>query len=227
VLLAIALECFLVANASTGEIVRREGKCTQRLPPFSTFKLPLAVMGFDSGQLPATYKWDGTKRELPEWNRDTDERAWLKYSVVWYSQRLTPKIGAKRIDEYLAKFDYGNRDFSGGLTRAWLGSSLQISPEEQLAFLLRFQKLPVKREALEKTLAILPVEIDEPTLRIAGKTGSSGGPHGLGWYIGFARANGVAYAFVAQSHGDTPFFGRAVRDEAVDELRTYFGVPCH
>ncbi|ASX27927.1 hypothetical protein BA173_03570 [Rickettsia sp. MEAM1 (Bemisia tabaci)] len=52
-------------------------------------------------------------------------------------------------------FSYGNQDTSGdkgknnGLTNAWLSSSLEISPEEQIAFLqkLAADQLPVSLKA--------------------------------------------------------------------------------
>ena len=61
----------------------------------------------------------------------------MRYSVVWFFQDIATKLGERREREYLERFDYGNRDASGGLTTFWLGRSLAISPEEQVAFLQR------------------------------------------------------------------------------------------
>ena len=60
---------------------------------------------------------------------------------------------------------FSNRDLTGdagednGLTRAWLSSSLQISPGEQIQFLRMFllRDLPFSAEAVEKTIASMPV----------------------------------------------------------------------
>ena len=61
-----------------------------------------------------------------EWKQPTDPTRWLKYSVVWYSQRITHALGAERLTAYANAFSYGNADFSGdpgknnGLERAWI-----------------------------------------------------------------------------------------------------------
>lgn len=63
----------------------------------------------------------------------------------------------KKFQEYVTKFDYGNKDLSGdkgqnnGLTNAWLSSSLGISSLEQIAFLQKMlaDKLPIKPHAIQ------------------------------------------------------------------------------
>jgi len=53
-------------------------------------------MAFDAGILKdegSGMKWDGTKTSRQEWNRDQTAASWMKYSVVWFSQRLTPQLG--------------------------------------------------------------------------------------------------------------------------------------
>ena len=48
---------------------------------------------------------------------------------------LAARIGPERMQEYIDKIGYGNKDISGGLTTFWLGSSLQISAPEQVDLL--------------------------------------------------------------------------------------------
>ena len=81
----------------------------------------------------------------------------MQYSVVWYYQEIAKRLGPDREREYLARFDYGNRDSSSGLTSFWLGGSLAVSPEEQLRFLLKLYegRLPVGRKAADSVRAIL------------------------------------------------------------------------
>ena len=43
--------CTIVADAATGKVVLHEGQCAERVTPASTFKLALAVMGYDHGFL--------------------------------------------------------------------------------------------------------------------------------------------------------------------------------
>src|SRR5690606_6997768 len=95
----------------------------------------------------------------PKWRQTTTPRTWMRDSVVWFSQRTTEEIGKDRFAAYVKAFGYGNQDVSGdkgkanGLTNAWLSSSLQISPDEQVAFITRMIEgdLPVKRTAVERT----------------------------------------------------------------------------
>src|SRR5690606_12726087 len=92
----------------------------------------------------------------PEWRQPATPAHWMRESVVWYSQQVTLRLGAERFAAYVAAFGYGNGDVSGdpgrgnGLTHAWLGASLEISPAEQVAFLraLIGHDLPVSAAAV-------------------------------------------------------------------------------
>src|SRR5258705_4912768 len=67
--------CFELYDMKADKLVVRfnPGRCAQRTSPCSTFKVPLALMAFDSGILKdetSKMKWDGTKTRREEWNRD-------------------------------------------------------------------------------------------------------------------------------------------------------------
>ena len=95
-LLAVALALPLAlslawATPAAAKTLVEEGDCTGRVTPASTFKVPLAVMGFDAGVLtdahapvltirPGEPDWLGDA-----WRQPTDPTRWMKYSVVWYS----------------------------------------------------------------------------------------------------------------------------------------------
>ena len=212
--------CFILYNFTDHKIVAEynpSDRCHQRLSPDSTFKIPLSLMAFNEGIINqnTVFKWNGIKNDNPEWNHDQSPASWLKYSVVWVSQQLTPQLGYQRIKHYLAGFDYGNQDFSGdpgknnGLTYAWLGSSLKISAVEQLNFLksLLSNKLPVNKQAIKYTSENLYQGKLEDGTDIYGKTGS--GRHGRnerqtnpsklrdGWFIGFLVNGRQQYIFVS------------------------------
>ena len=53
------LQCTIIADAMTGNTLYETGECTRRVSPCSSFKLPLAIMGFDSGvlQSPKSPTW--------------------------------------------------------------------------------------------------------------------------------------------------------------------------
>ncbi len=210
--------CTLILDAQTGVALVAEGDCETRVTPASTFKIPLAVMGFDAGILtgtnapvmqfrPGDPDWGGAN-----WTRDTDPAAWMRFSVLWYSQRITHAMGAKALTRYARAFGYGTADFSGdpgfdnGLDRAWIASSLLISPREQAAFLraLVLDGLPVRPDAMRLARDI--VERHEVGgWVIHGKTGTAyprradrsfDDARGWGWYVGWAERNDRVLVFV-------------------------------
>lgn len=213
---ASAAGCWLFADG-TGQPLSQQGECSQRLPPASTFKIPLALMGYDSGflvdeQLPALPFKAGDADFLPAWRETTTPSRWMDHSVIWYSQRLTEWLGEARFQQYVDHFDYGNRDLAGnpgkqdGLTQAWLSSSLGISPLEQASFLgkLVSGKLPVSADAVRHTSAIMR-QPDIDGWQVYGKTGmgffkqtdgSLDRQRPIGWFVGWASKGDQTRIFV-------------------------------
>ena len=201
--------CTVMADAADGTVLLQQGDCTTRVTPASTFKIPLALMGFDSGFLK-----DAGSPALPfragdpawggdEWRQPTGPARWMKYSVVWYSQRIAATLGAESLHDQAARFGFGNADFSGdpgrnnGLERAWISSSLKISPLEQVAFLRKLvnRKLPVTAHAFDQTDRIVEVTRLADDWDVHGKTGTAfprradstfDEARAYGWFVGWA-----------------------------------------
>jgi beta-lactamase class D len=232
-----AIRCTLLVDADSGQTLVREGQCDRRVTPASTFKVAISLMGYDSGVLadeksPLLPFRPGYVDWAPEWRTSTDPAAWMKHSVVWYSQQLTTRLGMPRFQSYLDRFDYGNRDASGnpgkndGLTHAWLNSSLKISPDEQAVFLRKLvnRTLPVSRKAFEMTATLMRY----PALRngwdLYAKTGSGAEPGALphGWLVGWTTDGRRTVVFARLVQDDRrESGGRAglrVRDAFVREL---------
>lgn len=210
--------CTVIIDAADGAVLLQEGDCAQRVTPASTFKIPLALMGFDAGVLA-----DARSPRLPfrtgdadwggaAWRQDTDPAHWMMHSVVWFSQRITRALGMERLRRYALGFGYGNADFSGdagrnnGLERAWISSSLTISPLEQTVFLRRLvnRQLPVSAHAHDQTLAIVERTDAGGGWAIFGKTGSAYPRNAdgsfnrarmWGWFTGWARRDGRTLVF--------------------------------
>jgi beta-lactamase class D len=212
--------CFILYSINEHKVISEynpKNRCNQRIAVDSTFKIALSLMAFDQGIINqnTVFKWHGKKRELPGWNQDQTPSTWLKYSVVWVSQKLTPQLGINKIQNYLQKFNYGNQDFSGdpgknnGLTHAWLSSSLKISAIEQLNFLnaMLNNKLSVTKEAIANTRKNMYLGKLDNEANYYGKTGS--GQHGRdkrkinlsnlrdGWFVGFIENGKQQYIFVS------------------------------
>lgn len=210
--------CMLVTDEAAAEVLHQTGDCDTRVTPASTFKIALALMGYDAGVLqdahaPALPYRDG----YPDWGGDnwrqtTDPQRWMTYSVVWFSRQITPALGVPQLSRYAAAFGYGNADFAGdygqsnGLERAWMSSSLQISPREQVVFLSRMIRydLPLSVGAVENTMEIVEYTDTANGWRIWGKTGAayprdaSGRfdyAKGWGWFVGWARRDDRTLVF--------------------------------
>lgn len=221
--------CTIIMDASDGRVLLERGDCRTRVTPASTFKIPLAVMGFDSGFLTdahapvLSYKVGDPDWGGEAWRQPTDPMRWLKYSVVWYSQRVTHALGEARVTDYARRFGFGNADLSGdpgqgnGLDRAWIASSLKVSPYEQVAFVRRLvaHQLPVSAQAMSKAEEVVEVSPAGDGWQVHGKTGTayprdvSGGidrSRGYGWYVGWAtkRERTLAFARLDQDRRADP-----------------------
>lgn len=210
------IACTLLADVQSGAVLVREGICDQRVAPFSTFKLPLAVMGFEAGILEDAHtpSWDWTPGiAAPERDhKSVDPTLWERDSVLWYSRELVHRMGGETFAAFAARMDYGNMDVTGtagknnGMTHAWLGASLAISPEEQVQFVrqLLLEQLPVSATAQGAARAILPSFPAGDGWVLTGKTGSGWmtdakgayfKDHSLGWFIGWAERGSDRVAF--------------------------------
>lgn len=153
--------CFILYDEQNGRSTREPPEaCSTRVTPASTFKIPHALAALDARVVSGahdTFAYDGSPLPFERWKHDHDLASAMRDSVVWYFQRIAERMGVEREHEYLRAFDYGNQDASGPLTSFWLGDSLQISPEEQLAFLRRFfeGQLPVGDDAARTVREIL------------------------------------------------------------------------
>lgn len=216
--------CTVVADAPTGRVVHEEGECDSRVTPASTFKIVLALMGYDAGFLadahaPLLPFKQGYSDWIDAWKQPTDPEAWMRNSVVWYSQRITEALGEQQFAEYLAKLDYGNRDGSGdpgrnnALERSWISSSLKISPREQVRFLTRMLAgdLPVSRDAIAKTMSIVEDFRSADGSTVRGKTGSAyprkadgsfDRTRGWGWFVGWTEYDGRMMVFARLAQDD-------------------------
>lgn len=208
--------CFIASE--NGVIIEKSGDCETRHAPCSTFKVALSLIGYNEGILidEETPLWqyeDGYVNWLPKWERAHNPKMWLQNSCVWYSQVLTKKLGAEKLQQYLGSFDYGNKDISGdlgknnGLTNAWLSSSLEISALEQMDFLTKLldNSLPLHKHSVDMTKNNMFVQNLNDEWRLYGKTGNGNLlsldrtqklDKQVGWFIGWVQGKGRVITFV-------------------------------
>ncbi len=203
--------CLVLFEPRSGRTrVMNPCRATRRFPPASTFKVPNALIGVDTGVIPDAdhiIKWDGAPQERDINNHDHSLRSAIGLSVLWYFQELARRVGETRMQRSIDALDYGNRDISSGLTRFWLRGSLRISANEQVSFLRRLQEgtLPVapRATAIVKECLILA---QDGGWTYRGKTGTYSGEvdgieSDLGWFVGWIERDGRALIFAANEEG--------------------------
>jgi beta-lactamase class D len=236
--------CFLLLDTKSGAFTRDPDQvCTTPLPPASTFKIPHAIAALDSGEIKnedEVIKYDGHPSDNDAWRRDHTLASAMRYSVVWYFQKVAERLGMEREEFYLRRLRYGNADPSSGLTTFWLGGSLRISPIEQMTFLRRlyYDELPVSERSLEIVRRILvqppnavvnatgehPFDAPWPAgTVVSAKTGSTSfAPRrAVRWIVGRVERDRHAWLFVSCVTGADDLDGNAALDLAARALREH------
>jgi len=233
--------CFLLHEVGTGEVRRSPATaCRTRVSPQSTFKIPHALAALDAGivrDAASMFPYDGKPYPFENWRRDHTLATAMRYSVVWWFQRVARQLGSAREREYLHRFNYGNADSTSGLTTFWLGESLAISPEEQLQFIgeLFANKLPVSDHAMRTVREVL-VQPQGVVVNASGehpfagtwpagtvvsaKTGSGNtkGGEQVRWLVGHVGRSGRSWLFVSCVIGGDSTPALAAVDLAADAL---------
>ncbi len=186
---------------------------TQRHSPWSTFKIPHALIALETGAVKSIdelIEWDQEKYPAksfwPEtWKKSHTLASAFKHSAVWYYKALVPRIKPADYKKWLAKFHYGNQTFTPGSQEFWLDNELQISPVEQVEFIncLLKNRCGVKARYFEAFESAALQEINSG-LSLYAKTGAGSidpdNNDGAfeGWYVGYIKdANGKPVAAFA------------------------------
>lgn len=203
-------------------VVYNEALSTKRQSPYSTFKIPNALIALENGIIhidDSTRLWDGTRHKREELNQDQDLASAIKHSCVWYFQALAREVGRDAIQSALDAMQYGNQDISAGVDSFWLGSSLLISPREQLDFIMELyeETLPFSRKNMAYVKRLLRQE--GYPMDLYGKTGSSGRRQGC--FVGYAPFDDVTLFFAVYIEGDG-VSGLLARDITANVLSDHF-----
>lgn len=202
----LAGQCLIVYDMQNNVNLVQQGECGKQYSPCSSFKIPLSLMGFDSGvfQDASEPLWSFDKNLPTSINvckKDQNPYTWMKNSCVWYSQALTKRLGFDKFAQYIEILNYGNKNLNGdieknnGLTNAWLDSSLKISPIEQKLFLQNMlsKAYPLSEKSYEITKELIFVMELSGGWKLYGKTGSGTINYkedlGHGWFIGWIEKN--------------------------------------
>ncbi|MFB3918400.1 MAG: penicillin-binding transpeptidase domain-containing protein, partial [Terriglobales bacterium] len=223
-LLAATFSCCAFAQETF--LLTRNGKTTtenaaraqQRFAPCSTFKIPNSLIALETLAAPDPYfvleyepKRDG--EQYGAWSRNQDLRSAVRNSAAWYFREMARRIGAQRMQDWLARFDYGNRAITPSVDRFWLGRDLAISAVEQVRFLERFQRgrLGVSARSAAAVKEMIRLETT-PEYTWYGKTGScrNAGGDWILWHVGFVE-RGAESATYALNLSGPDYAGTAAR----------------
>ena len=161
--------------------------------PASTFKIANSLIALETGVVEDpdkdVFKWDGVERSIAAWNKDHTLRSAIAASAVPVYQEIARRIGPERMQAYVDRLDYGNRDIGGGIDQFWLSGALRIDPVQQVDFVDRLRRgvLPVSKRSQDLVRDILPVtKVGEAVIRA--KSGLTGKDQGsLGWMVGWVE----------------------------------------
>ncbi len=178
--------------------------------PASTFKIPNALIALETGVVPDTSFTLGPFPDAyrPAWRPRLTLPAAFRASAVPFFQEVARRIGPERMQSYLDRFGYGNRNLSGPVDRFWLDGDLRISPLEQVGFLERFYRgelgLSERTTRLAKAIMLM---VTAPGYRLYGKTGTAEvtPTRELGWLVGFVEREGAVAYFALNMEGERVF----------------------
>lgn len=205
---------FVLVDCATGQTSEFGSlPASRRLVPCSTFKIWNTLIGLESGILESAdqpfYQWDGIQREIPTWNQNLTLKDAFQASCVPAFQDLARKIGPLRMNLWIDKIGYGNRDTSAGIDVFWLPApgrkTILISPKEQARLMAQIADGDSRFSPL--SLAILKdIMVARKTERgtLYGKTGTghiSPGSVNIGWFVGYVEGQNPTQAFACVIKG--------------------------
>jgi beta-lactamase class D len=201
---------FVLYDRNANRYIRyNPARCAERRLPASTFKIMNSLIGLDTGVIPDenyVIPWDGTRYDIPAWNRDHTLATALQNSVVWYYQALARRVGREKIQHYVDAVHYGNQDISGQIDTFWLEGGLGISADEQVEFLKRLYQgdLPFAQRSMNLVKGLLVLD-KTAAYQLSGKTGSVQRvtPH-QGWFVGYLETGGNVYFFATNFESSSP-----------------------
>lgn len=171
------------------------------LLPASTFKIFSSLVALETGVIDgpdSIIRWDGVTHGREVLNQDLPLRQAFRVSAVPHYQNLVRRIGHERMQQFIDRAGYGNRDISGGIDQFWLSGGLRITPREQVAFLARLYRneLPFSRAAMDAVRDMMVADQGKD-YTIRAKTGWAAPPDegNTGWWTGWVERGNRVHVF--------------------------------
>lgn len=200
--------CVVVYDFNEKEyLVYNEADANTQYSPYSSFKIISALMGLHNGVIEsenANMNYDNTIYPIESWNANLTLVEAMQTSCVWYFRQVIDKVGVGKVKEELNALEYGNCDVSewdgsginpmDDLNGFWLGSSLSISPMEQVKVIKKiFDGDSVYTQEEIDILKNIMLYDKVNDYSIYGKTGTNQNEEG--WYVGVVEGAENKYCF--------------------------------
>ncbi|MDD2706988.1 MAG: penicillin-binding transpeptidase domain-containing protein [Verrucomicrobiae bacterium] len=191
--------------------------------PMSTFKIIIAWAALETGTATPATTHRCTDRFIPGAPRDLTMANALFFSSNQYFVWLTKKMGANTVASFLNRSELLGHDtpenwLAEGLDSVVHAGNLQVSPNQQHAFILRVMKgqLASSQKIQSQLLECMVWPSGEKDILLYGKTGSS---TGLAWFNGFGGKKDQFKAVTVLLKGKD-----ANRDRAIRHFYARFGL---
>lgn len=226
---------FVLFDKNRNEYFRYDSeRCGERFLPASTYKIPSALVGLETGVIPDSnyvIKWDGKPEPVKEWDRDHDLKSAIQFSVVWYFKELARRVGREKEQHWLDTLNYGNKTIGERVDQFWLDNSLQISADEQVEFLKKLydETLPFSKRSMKIVKNILSAEqIGKAVMKFKSGTGHivdsvRGTDRFIAWLVGYVETGKNVYIFAFNVDGkdfdEVSKLRNSIPKEIMKELR--------
>jgi len=204
--------CTLVILSDTDNkfTVINKNRANQQFSPFSTFKIASSLIALDLNvvkNLKQQLTFDQQKYPIQKWWPKRWYKTPLtlgkafKYSAVPIYQQIASVIGSVKMQNYIDKFNYGNKNIHHNIDSFWLNEALKISATEQVLFLQKLyrQQLLLNDKSYQQLKNIMLVEPSNSNkkYKLYAKTGTGhiNKTEVLGWYVGYVKNDQGVYYF--------------------------------
>ncbi len=188
---------FVLKNMSNNELkVYNIQRSDSAFIPASTFKILNSMIALQTAAINSindTIKWDGIDKGWKPWNKDQTMKTAISISCVWFYQELARRIGKEKMQTWVNKAEYGNKNIEKEIDNFWLEGNLRITAKEQVLFLEKLinDELPFDKRIQETVKEIIVTDSTDNYI-IHSKTGWS---NQIGWNVGYIETKNNKWIF--------------------------------
>jgi len=188
---------FVLKNISNNELkIYNIQRSDSAYLPASTFKILNSMIALQTSAINSindTIKWDGIDKGWEPWNKDQTMKTAIPISCIWFYQELARRIGKEKMQIWVNKTDYGNKNIGKEIDNFWLEGNLRITAKEQILFLEKLinDELQFDKYIQETVKEIIVTDSTENYI-IHSKTGWS---DQIGWNVGYIETGSNKWVF--------------------------------